>query len=637
MPQRSLPTRSLPAHPHLDQLRRQARDLLEAVHARDTAASAEVRLHFRDVEPATFALHDAQFALARAYGFESWPKLKAFVEGVSLRRLRDAIVADDAEEVRAMLQARPELGAASLDNLQMLHYALFNRSEAMIRLLMRHGAPARHGVYPHRDATSVLTIAVERGYDDIVEVILDEERRQRDARTGLSQAPAPDALLNAIAANDETKVLSLIDGDPALVRTCHAETGLTPLHAAARRLNPGLVGLLLDRGADPQARDERDHPPLDWAAYASSPATAARFQDVAQLLLGRDASLTAAAAVVLGDMAWLRRRLAEGGLTNPIEDTGGLLRIAVTHDRADVLELLLASGFDPDERMRVGSGDDPVFSWGMPLCECARTGKYELARRLLIHGADPNASVYASGDPTFWAVGEGDWKMVALLADHGGVMAATTAAGFRQTELARRMLAGEVPYRSERGQSLAEELLWGAAMGGDAEIVRLALERVDWPYDDPRWFEMLEQPLRLWAHGSVSGGWDRSTYLACFRLLLQRCNPSVRGRVTDQGQFGLTVLHSIAGARPHLTADDRIGFATAALDAGARLDVRDHLLKSTPLGWACRWGRRELVTLFLSRGADPVEPDADPWASPLAWSRRMGHGDLVALLMPTNS
>jgi hypothetical protein len=44
-----------------------------------------------------------------------------------------------------------------------------------------------------------------------------------------------------------------------------------------------------------------------------------------------------------------------------------------------------------------------------------------------------------------------------------------------------------------------------------------------------------------------------------------------------------------------------------------------------------------LVTLFLSRGADPVEPDADPWASPLAWSRRMGHGDLVALLMPTNS
>jgi hypothetical protein len=31
----------------------------------------------------TFALHDAQFALARAYGFESWPKLKAAVDGVT--------------------------------------------------------------------------------------------------------------------------------------------------------------------------------------------------------------------------------------------------------------------------------------------------------------------------------------------------------------------------------------------------------------------------------------------------------------------------------------------------------------------------------------------------------------------------
>ena len=34
-------------------------------------------------DAATFALHDAQLVLARAYGFESWPKLKAFVDGAS--------------------------------------------------------------------------------------------------------------------------------------------------------------------------------------------------------------------------------------------------------------------------------------------------------------------------------------------------------------------------------------------------------------------------------------------------------------------------------------------------------------------------------------------------------------------------
>ena len=34
---------------------------------------------------------------------------------------------------------------------------------------------------------------------------------------------------------------------------------------------------------------------------------------------------------------------------------------------------------------------------------------------------------------------------------------------------------------------------------------------------------------------------------------------------------------------------------------GARVDIRDELLKSTPLGWACRWGRVHFVELLLSR------------------------------------
>ena len=75
-----------------------------------------------------------------------------------------------------------------------------------------------------------------------------------------------------------------------------------------------------------------------------------------------------------------------------------------------------------------------------------------------------------------------------------------------------------------------------------------------------------------------------------------------------------------------------VAFATAALDAGARLDMRDDLLESTPLGWACRWGRSELVRLFLERGADPLEPDADPWATPLAWAERKEMTDILAML-----
>ena len=72
--------------------------------------------------------------------------------------------------------------------------------------------------------------------------------------------------------------------------------------------------------------------------------------------------------------------------------------------------------------------------------------------------------------------------------------------------------------------------------------------------------------------------------------------------------------------------------ATMLLDAGVSLTVRDPLLKSTPLGWACRWGRIELVRLYLERGADPVESNAEPWATPLAWATKRGHHEIIELL-----
>jgi ankyrin repeat protein len=75
-----------------------------------------------------------------------------------------------------------------------------------------------------------------------------------------------------------------------------------------------------------------------------------------------------------------------------------------------------------------------------------------------------------------------------------------------------------------------------------------------------------------------------------------------------------------------------VSLASMLLDAGARTDVRDAFLKSTPLGWACRWGRVELVTLLLARGADPIEAGAEPWATPLAWAERRQHAGIASIL-----
>ena len=531
----TLPTRRMRKHPDLEQLKRQAKELLRSFVAGEAEAAAEVNAHYRLADSSKFALHDAQLVIARSYGFESWPKLKAYVDGVTVKRLADAIRADDLAQVRTMLQARPELADLPMsygDEHRPIHHAVMKRSPEMVRLLMRHGANARQGIDPHRDATTAWTIAKERAYDEIVAIIEDEEQRRVEG----SRAPDTDLI-----------------GDEA-----------------------------------------------------------------------------ARAAIASGDLEWVLERHAEGTLLNPIRwDGGGLLTVAVRHNRPEMLSLLLDFGFDPDERVSSGEGDWVAYSQGYPLWHCAALGRRDMAEMLLRRGANPNVHVDSSGSAVYSAYSHKQWDMVELLRRHGGVVTPDIAATYRQTDLARQMLADEARGVSP-GKPVAEELLRHGASGGALDIVRMALEQVEWPRDDPRWFRALTQPLYFWHYipwlYAGNRELDRATYLPCFRLILERCDPNLIG------SFGRSVLHEVAAMPEHVTEEEASAFARALLDAGARMDVRDDILKSTPLGWACRWGRSGVAQAMLERGADAVEADAEPWARPLAWAEKMGHAGVVAIL-----
>lgn len=538
----SLPTRKLPAHPNLAQLKRQARELLKAFLAGKESAAADVHRFYKDADRSTFKLHDALLVLARSYGYDSWPKLKAYLDGVVVGRLAAAARANDLVGVRSILRVRPELvNIVEGWNYEYtaLHYAVMGRLQDMVRLLMESGADPHAGISPHNEATTALTIARERGYDEIVAVIVDLEKRPDPGRPAVSDVPS-----------------------------------------------------------------------------ALQPALRAR------------------SAVMLGDEEFLRARLAEGGLAAPRDQHGWLLRVAVDCDRPELLKLLLDAGFDPDARVRVEGVDEVAFTWGMPLYQCARRGKHAMAEMLLDRGADPNGQVYASGTPLSEAYGQGDDRMIALLERYGGKSNAAMAGFYRRRDLAQKLLTehgeAELPDDGFSAGSVASQLVGAAARGGDPEILRMGLERVDWPIGDPRWYGALNKPLEFWNHWIgpwCHPEWDRTTYLTCFKMLLARCGPPAA-----QLRFGVTILHEVVTMGEHVTAEERTAFATAALDAGARTDQRDDLLKSTPLGWACRWGREELVRAFLKRGADPVEADAEPWATPLAWAAKKGHENIVALL-----
>jgi len=147
-----MPTRELPARPNLEQLKKQAKSLLDAAKARDPEA-----LHRFAIVPALagkpleaiaatdLALHDAQSAIAREHGFDSWNALREEVESrtlsfeaavdefircatggargraerllalyprIATATLQTALVLGDATAVEARLARHPELATA---------------------------------------------------------------------------------------------------------------------------------------------------------------------------------------------------------------------------------------------------------------------------------------------------------------------------------------------------------------------------------------------------------------------------------------------------------------------------------------------------------------------------------------------
>jgi hypothetical protein len=249
-----------------------------------------------------------------------------------------------------------------------------------------------------------------------------------------------------------------------------------------------------------------------------------------------------------------------------------------------------------------------------------------MVRIFLAHGANPNTNVYAASCAMSEARQKGYLEIVAELERHGGRFPPLFVADLGLTDVARQLLDDDDPRAAvppgfvPPGSSLQMELLWGAMAHGSPEIIRLTLARTDWAPDDRRWYRILEAGLYF---GPTS---DRARHLEAFALVVARASPDV------EGTWGATLLHQIAASRGGLAAGDRLALATMLLDAGARLDIRDTVLRSTPLGWACRWGREELVTLFLARGADATEGAAEEWARPRAWARIRGHHAILEQL-----
>jgi hypothetical protein len=92
--------RELPSHPHIDHLKKQAKDLLDAHGRGDAQALARVvaslpafaKMSAQEAARAPFALHDAQSAIAREYGFPSWNDMRTEVERRSSQAMPESFL-----------------------------------------------------------------------------------------------------------------------------------------------------------------------------------------------------------------------------------------------------------------------------------------------------------------------------------------------------------------------------------------------------------------------------------------------------------------------------------------------------------------------------------------------------------------
>lgn len=360
-----MPTKNLPVNPDLGHLKDQAKDLLQARESGDKAALQRIReFHPRFtkapdayIASAPFKLSDAQLAIAREYGYASWPRLKAHIDRHdrpdSERPLHEKIVdpafrhavglldAGDAEGLRTYLKAHPGLSVRRVQFEGMNYF----RNPSLLEFCAEN---------PIRNRTLPANIG------EVIRVILDDGAREDR---------------------------SILDAALGLVAS-----GCVPRECGVQTL---LIDLLCDYGADP---NQAAQPAIVHGEFAA-----------AEVLIRRGAHVDLPTASALGKSADAARLLPQANGS----ERHLALAYAAQFGRADIARLLLESGEDPNRYNPLGA-----HSHSTPLHQAAFYGHLEAVRVLVEHGADTDLKdIHFNGTPLGWAMHGGRQEVVDFLTE----------------------------------------------------------------------------------------------------------------------------------------------------------------------------------------------------------------------------
>ena len=275
------------------------------------------------------------------------------------------------------------------------------------------------------DGYTPLGLAVENASIEIARVLL-------HAGADANRGGVVPVLNQAICSGHEALVRLLLEcGANANARD---EDDYTPLMHAAAAGNLGIVKLLLARGADPRPVEEDEDAAVVQAAHAghaeivdflaphSPPSQVERARQVLPLgqrrkQRGRDPFVQRLRDLAAAnDLNGLRQAVAEGADVNAQNESGeSALFLAAWLGRLEFVNQLLEFGADVNLKDDCGR---------VPLFDVCRAGSVEMVQILLDAGADPRAA-NRFGDTLLHQAACGRCPdIVRLLVDHGADLAA---------------------------------------------------------------------------------------------------------------------------------------------------------------------------------------------------------------------
>jgi ankyrin repeat protein len=535
----------------------------------------------------------------------------------------------DVAGMRRLLDRDPTLSGKGYFYTPPIHFAVREGHSEIVQMLLDAGADSEwNGHY----GDSLIDMAKERGHDDVASIL--EKTRDRRGRTPAAETREDHAIHLAAEKGDVGRVRELLDADPTLLNRGDRAGG-TPLHRAVLGRATAVIKFLLDRGAnihaihgaglgssggygphDLQAIDfaiwggpRHVRPPLwrivvgclkywIWSRgkrYRPAPCDV----PTARLLLARGATYDLTIATALGDFDRVKAILREDPSRIREARPNGRrpLTTAVEFGRDDIARFLLEEGANPTwEELNANRGGAlHAASWA---------GNRALVELLLAHGADPNGHSDSAGNSVYVAKTP---EIRALLEARGGTLDPFDLVWKDEDdEVIRRVT--EDPKSAELG---CGGVFTAVVTRGKRDLLKRLLDagiRVP-PVVTGCQSYLLEHPDMLRA------------------LLDHGMNPDT---CNWQRQ---TMLHMLCRGDGSGKPDPRsIECAAMLLDDGANISARDDDLRSTPLAWAARGNRPDMIEFLLARGATTNLPDDKSWATPLAWATRRGRRQVAEML-----